>query len=248
MSPFAPNQELSYPQSWKETVLVAVAHFTRQGTGLTMASSSVSSSTRLVVNSTSRVRKTRTVVSSNSITSSGFRRGHELTRGRHISSNEGWKVPDVNHACGLAAGFTKVSSIRPCGDRHSSFARPLSVSSRRIATTSSLVPSQMLFDHQEKEGWDALHVLLSSATLAAATLAFVTATTSPSGTATTATASAAKFGRGGGGPGGSKPFSSQFTASSRERAEEDVRRLELESNEKPYAVRCNFYLSVPRSC
>ena len=203
-----------------------------------MASSSVvSSSTRLVVNSTSRVRKTRTVVSSNPITSSGFRRGHEIARGRHISSNEGWKILDANHSCGFANGFSKVSSVRPCGARPSSLARPLSVSSRRIATTSALVPGHVLVGHQEKERWDALHVLLSSATLAAATLAFVTATTSPSGSATTASASAAKFGRGGGGPGGSKPFSSQFTASSRERAEEDVRRLELESNETPYAVR-----------
>ena len=92
-----------------------------------------------------------------------------------------------------------------------------------------------------------LHLLLSSVALATV-FGFVTATTlSTPGSSTTASGTtSAKFGRGGGGPGNSKPFNSVFTASSRERAEEDVRRLELEGSEKPYSVSPGLNLSVSR--
>jgi serine/threonine protein phosphatase PrpC len=93
---------------------------------------------------------------------------------------------------------------------------------------------------QEQDKWNMVSALLLSS--AFATLGFATATTSSPGagavsTGKTATTAKAKFGRGGSGPGSNKPFSSTYTASSRENAEEDVRRLELESNEQPYMVR-----------
>jgi hypothetical protein len=116
------------------------------------------------------------------------------------------------------------------------------VSARSIRTVSFVTTQQQQHQQQwqEQDKWNMVSALLLSS--AFATLGFATATTSSPGagavsTGKTATTAKAKFGRGGSGPGSNKPFSSTYTASSRENAEEDVRRLELESNEQPYMVR-----------
>jgi hypothetical protein len=84
----------------------------------------------------------------------------------------------------------------------------------------------------EEEGWSYKVLLISSAALAFS-LGYATSR-SAGETGSSASGSGAKFGRnGGGGPG--KPYSSSL--STRQSAEEDVRKLEEEAAQKPYTVR-----------
>lgn len=82
----------------------------------------------------------------------------------------------------------------------------------------------------EQEGWSNKALLLS----AALALSFGYATSSAGDTGSSGSGSGAKFGRGGGG-GPGKPYSSIL--STRQSAEEDVRKLEEEAAQKPYTVR-----------
>jgi hypothetical protein len=84
----------------------------------------------------------------------------------------------------------------------------------------------------EQEGWSYKALLLSSAALAFS-LGYASSR-SAGETGSSGSGSGAKFGRsGGGGPG--KPYSSIL--STRQSAEEDVRKLEEEAAQKPYTVR-----------
>jgi hypothetical protein len=167
------------------------------------------SSTRLVVSTSCRVRKTRTLASPQLTSFSG-------------SSPSQVRCHSFDSHCAspksISSAFSHNLAVR------SSFA-PLSAT----ALAADFCEAQ----DQEKLTYTYRQLALSSVVLAFS-LGFVAATTSPSSDHGSS-ASGAKFSRKGGGGGGPlKPPSPVFGA--RKRAEEDVRKIEEEAVQNPYTV------------
>ena len=136
------------------------------------------------------------------------------------------------HLSGSASSNNPYHSLHTYVDNSNFVSRTLS---RKIASNTSLatraLSSEVYGVPLEQVGWNYKTLLLSSAALA---LSFGYATSSTGETGSSSSGSGAKFSRGGGG-GPGKPNSSIL--STRQSAEEDVRKLEEEAAQKPYTVR-----------
>jgi hypothetical protein len=135
------------------------------------------------------------------------------------------------HLPGSASSNSTYNSLHTNTDKSKFASRTLS---RKIAPNTSLATRALSSEVDrvllEQEGWSNKALLLS----AALALSFGYATSSAGDTGSSGSGSGAKFGRGGGG-GPGKPYSSIL--STRQSAEEDVRKLEEEAAQKPYTVR-----------
>jgi hypothetical protein len=137
------------------------------------------------------------------------------------------------HLSGSASSNSRYHSLHTYPDKSKFVSRTLS---RKIAPKTSLATRALSSEVNEvpleQEGWSYKALLLSSAALAFS-LGYASSR-SAGETGSSGSGSGAKFGRsGGGGPG--KPYSSIL--STRQSAEEDVRKLEEEAAQKPYTVR-----------
>lgn len=175
--------------------------------GITMATCAAASSTRLVVNTSCRVRKTRTLASSQ-LAFTG-------------SSTQQVRCHSFESRCTVPGGS------------------PTSLFSHSLRSSFAPLPATALaadFCEAQYQGRQTYRELSLSAAALALTLGFAAANSSTSSD-NGSSISSSKLSRKGGGSGGGngdKPLSSVFA--SREKAEEDVRKVEEDAVQNPYMV------------